>query len=110
MVGMERFGEGSVKRLESPPYSSALQRCMRNRSRSIDDAGLVGTIQGNQLIIKVLVSKPQVANVSTPDQRSFTADGKLCDIFNDFGGHGRRLHALGIQPISWKEIVERPRF
>jgi hypothetical protein len=33
----------------------------------------VGTIQGNQLIIKVLVSKPQMPNVSTPDQKSFTA-------------------------------------
>ena len=54
MVGMERFGEGRfcLKRIGEPLYSSALQRCMRNRSRSITMPAFVGTIQGNQLIIK----------------------------------------------------------
>ena len=45
MVGMERFGEGrfSVKRIGEPPVQLGAATLYANRSRSIDDAGLVGT-------------------------------------------------------------------
>ena len=63
----------------------------------------VGTIQGNQLIIKVLVSKPQVANTSTPDQESFTA---LLDTGATITSVSKQVvDVLGIQPVSWKDIV-----
>jgi hypothetical protein len=64
----------------------------------------VGTIQGNQLIIKVLVSKPQMPNVSTPDQKSFTA---LLDTGATITSVTQQVvDALGIQPSSDPARVE----
>ena len=63
----------------------------------------VGTIQDNQLIIKVLVSKLHVSSAPAPDQKSFTA---LLDTGATITSVSQQVvDALGIQPVSWKEIV-----
>ena len=75
MVGMERFGEGRFL-IKTDWRASGTARCCNAVCGTGPDRltmpAFVGTIQGNQLIIKVLVSKPQVPSASTPDQNSCT--------------------------------------
>ena len=62
MVGMERFGEGSGKtNWRAPGTARRCNAVCGTRPDRLTMPAFVGTIQGNQLIIKVLVSKPQVA-------------------------------------------------